>query len=272
MHNKKFLYSMILMFCLITMISFVSAVPPITSEFVADRRFVIEANVVDYYATNTGACVHIFVFNQTSGDIADSTEVSCRVELTNSNGTLMLEGFPTAHDDHFQMCRPDTLLTERGDYGLMILCNNSNMFGLKEVYFGLNHYGEGLTDAIAQSHNQSMWFLMILFGLSLFGVFKVENPSGRLACYWMTHLLFVIGTFAEWQFLHGYALSSIANEGIFKVLFYVSITAVFPMILLSIAWMFYIHTMNDTIKGFMDRGMDEDEAYSRSKSNRRNRK
>jgi len=60
--------------------------------------------------------------------------------------------------------------------------------------------------------------------------------------------------------------------GVWKVMFYVSITAVFPMILLSIAWMFYIHTMNDDIKKMMDRGMDEDEAYSRSKSNRRNRK
>ena len=265
MHKK----TLIFFFCMIFMISFVSAVPPITTEFVGDQRFVIEANVVDYYKTDTSACVHIFVFNQTSGNIADSTQISCRVELTNDNGTIMMAGTPTPHEDHFQMCRPETLLTERGDYGLMILCNNSNMYGLKTTFFGSNHYGEGLTTAIEGSHNNSMWFLMILFVLSLVGLFKFENPSGKLACYFSTHLLFIIGTFAEWQFLHGYALSSIANEGIFKVLFYVSITAFFPMVMLAIVWMFYIHTMNDDIKGMMDRGMDEDEAYKRAKEKKK---
>ena len=251
------------------LISLVSAIPPVTTEFVGDQRYVIEANIVDYYKTNTGACVHIFVFNQTSGGIADSTEVSCYVELTNDNGTRILNVTPEAEDDHFLICRPPTLLTERGDYGMMIICNSSGMYGTKTTFFGLNHYGEGLTDAIAQSHNQSMWFLMILFGLSLLFLIKSESAYGKVAGYFMTHIFFMIGCFAEWQFLHGYALSSIANEGIFKVLFYFSAYAFLPMFLLAIVWMFYVHLLNEDIKGMIDRGMPEAEAHDRAKSGRR---
>ncbi len=80
--------------------------------------------------------------------------------------------------------------------------------------------------------------------------------------------MFIAGSFAEWQFLHGYALSSVANEGVFKVLFYVSITSLFPIVLLSIVWMAYYHIMNDTITGFMDKGMDFKDAERRAGRNK----
>ena len=58
MHKKLLLF----FFCMIFMISFISAVPPITTEFVGVEGFEVEANVQPYYITNEGAEVHIFVF------------------------------------------------------------------------------------------------------------------------------------------------------------------------------------------------------------------
>jgi len=260
---KKICFAMVM---LVMMFSFVSAKPPVTTEFVGDTRYVIEANIMDYYKPDTSACVQIYVFNQTDGTIADNTKISCKARVINTNGTIILVGYPIAHEDHFDMCRNDTILTERGDYGLMILCNDSSQYGTKTTFFGVNNYGEGLTEAIEGSHNNAMWFLMILFGLSLYGLFSIEQPTGKLACYFSAHLIFIIGTFAEWQFLQGYALSPIANEGIFKILFYVSITAFFPMILLAIAWIVYIHLVTDEIADMMDRGMSSEEAWGRSSS------
>ena len=69
------------------MITVVSAVPPVTSEFVGDVGFDIEANIMDYYKINEGACTQIYVFNKSSGAIMNSDSVSCNVKLTDHNGT-----------------------------------------------------------------------------------------------------------------------------------------------------------------------------------------
>ena len=130
-------------------------------------------------------------------------------------------------------------------------------------------YGIGLTDGASSNFNNAMYFLMTLFVLALIGIFVVDGYIGKFALYWVCHVLFVIGTFSVWQFNYGYTIGYEGMAGIFKILFYTSIIAIFPLVLLSLAWIFYIHTMNDTIKGFMERGMPEDEAHERAKVKRK---
>jgi len=259
---RKGIFIFVFLFIILS-VTLINAVPPVTIEFIGEERLVIEANIVDYYKTDTSACIHIFVFNQSNGNIANDPDISCRVELTNDNGTIIINGNLIPHDDHFQMCRNDTVLTERGDYGLMIVCNNSEVYGFKTGFFGLNNYGEVLTEAIEGSHNNAMWFLMILFGFGLFGLIKIDSLLGKFALYWFCHVLFVVGTFAEWNYLHGYALSQIVTEGIFKVLFFVSITAMLPMMILSIAWMIIMFSQSKDIQGLIDRGSTEEDATER---------
>jgi hypothetical protein len=159
--------------------------------------------------------------------------------------------------------------TDRGFYQAKFQGNDTAFGGASEIECGVNDYGEELSEATASSHNYSMIFLMALFILSLVGLFAFENPAGKLALYWFAHIIFVVGSFSVWQFNQGYALSYMVTAGVFKVLFYVSIIAMFPMILLSLAWIFYIHTMNDDIKKMMNRGMDEGEAIDRARRKRR---
>lgn len=254
---------------MIFLISFISAVPPVTTEFVGTEGFAVEANVQPYYVTNEGAEVHIYVFNMSNGAILASPSVSCQVELTDHNGSVVLEGSATPDDHHFHMVRPPNVVNTSETYALTIVCNNSYMAGYKTAFFEANPYGAGLTEAESLNFNWGMMFLMILFITSFIGIFKIESPAGKLACYWFSHLIFIVGTFSIWQFNYGHTLEYSGLAGAFKVLFYVSTISVFPMILLSIAWMFYIHTMNDDIKKMIDRGMDEDEAYSRAKEKKK---
>ena len=51
--------------------------------------------------------------------------------------------------------------------------------------------------------------------------------------------------------------------GVWKVMFYVSIFAMFPMIILSIAMMIVYFATGKEITRLMDHGMSEDEAYRR---------
>lgn len=255
--------------CILLMLTMVSAVPPLSVEFTGNEGFLVEANVQDYYKINEGASVHIFVFNISNGAIITSDYASCRVELTDSNGTEVLSGFPTVEDDHFHMSRNSSIVSEGGVYGLTIICNDSVMGGYKTAFFEANNYGRGLTEEVSFNFNFGMIFLMILFISSLIGLFSIDNYVAKFTLYWVCHILFVVGTFSVWQFNHGFNIAYVGLAGIYKILFYVSVTAVFPMVILSMVWIFYIHLMNDEIKKLMNRGMDEDEAYNRARSKRK---
>ena len=171
---NKTLILLVGLFFIFTFFSFnlISAFKPVTTEFTGEQNYVIEANVFDVYKTNEGACVHIYVFNKSGGNIADSTEVSCRIELSNHNGTNLMVGSPTTHEDHFEMCRPASLITEPDTFGLSIVCNDSYMYGIKTAFFEVTESGEGGIPI--------EWVLVIamLFavGLMLLG-FKTDNSA-----------------------------------------------------------------------------------------------
>jgi len=103
---------------------------------------------------------------------------------------------------------------------------------------------------------------MILFVMALVGLFTIDNYIGKLALYWVAHVLFVVGTFSMWQFNWGYTTSYLGMAGFWKVLFYVSTIAVFPMIILSLAWIFYIHLFNEHFQKLIDKGESPETAFN----------
>ena len=86
----KSYYSLLLLFFVLSFafIPTVSAIPPITAAFSGADGFAVEANIQDYYKVNEGACIHIYVFNSSDGIIMSYPTVSCKAELTDSNGKI----------------------------------------------------------------------------------------------------------------------------------------------------------------------------------------
>jgi hypothetical protein len=107
--------------------------------------------------------------------------------------------------------------------------------------------------------------LFLGFSSSVFGVFKIENYIGRFTLYWISHVLMIAISFISWQMAQDYLLGTPMIAGIFKIIFYFVTIGMFPMILLSMVWIFYIHLMNDDIKKMIERGMPELEAHDRAR-------
>jgi len=191
---KKNLYLMVGIVCiaLFLFLPFISAVPPVTSEFVGDVGLDIEANVQDYYKINEGACLHIYVFNKTDGVNMDNTTASCSVELTDHNGTVKLLGTPTGHLNHFEMCRNSTIVDSAEIYGLTIVCNTSEIAGYKTHFFEAtitgNETPENLTSVFAV-------MILVLFGISclfIFLGFKIEAPGFKIF-FMLLGFVFLLG-------------------------------------------------------------------------------
>ena len=168
----KFLFLLLPIFILLFS-SLVSAAPPVFTEFTGDTGFAIEANVQDYYKVNEGACVHIYVFNRSNGAQLSYGPVTCQVELTDHNGTVVLAGFPAEHEEHFQMCRPSSIVTKEETFGLTITCNNSVMGGYKTTFFEATDSG---TSGIPIEYILIFAFIFA-YGLIILGFIKEFYPS-----------------------------------------------------------------------------------------------
>jgi hypothetical protein len=98
---------------------------------------------------------------------------------------------------------------------------------------------------------------------SIIAIFKIDHFIGKFVFYWISHLTIVLLAFSVWQIADGYLFFT-GIAGIFKIFFYVTITAIFPMVLVSVVWVFWIATVTDEIKQMIDKGVSPEEAYSRS--------
>jgi len=160
------------------LITLVSAVPPITTEFVGETGFAIESSVMNYYKINEGACVQIFVFNRSNGRILTEDEVSCEVFLADRNGTEVLNGYPAGHEDHFDMCRPANIVTELGTYSLTMVCNDSTTGGYNTHYFEATENGEG--DPTGEVHVFLMIFALFSFLFILYTLLRTLKDLAEI--------------------------------------------------------------------------------------------
>jgi len=251
----------ILLLC-IGMVMFVSAVPP-QIQF-NTNGYVIEYPVYNFVKLNQDFNYTFHVFNETNGLL--TTDVSCKFHLYEENGVKIDIPDPVQENGGYKVFIDGGNFTERGAGGYIVHCNNSGRGGFVSGEYQVNGYGQELTEGVSFTFNMSMIFLMILFLLAMIGIFTVEHYAGRFALYWVAHVLFIVGTFSVWQFNYGYSTNFSAIFGVFKILFYVSTIALFPMVILSLAWIFYTHTVTDEMKRMMEDGMDAEEAFGRSTS------
>ena len=259
--KKKVMFGFLFFFLLISLFGLVSAKPQVITEFVGDTNLVIEANVFEYYAINSGAMVYIHVFNKTDGKMLDNTSVDCNAELTRSNGSLILEGVPTFDEHYWVMSRPSTTIVDRGKYALIIHCNSTNTDGYKTFFFEANKYGDGLDVAHSIKFNSAMFFMLIFFMMALIGCIFSTHYIAKFTLYWVAHLIFIAGNFSIWQFNMGYTTQFTGMAGVWKIMFYVGIYAVVPMMILSMAWIFYIHAYNEHFQKLIEKGVDTEEAF-----------
>ena len=233
----------------------------------SDTGLIIQPVGKDYIRTGMDHEFELHVFNKTDGAyiVADTT---CYMHLYHKDGNHVYEGIDNvvAHDFDYAFDLNGTNFTSRGEYQAKFQCNHSSgVAGGVETFFWVNDYGEELTDANSSNFNSSMWFLMILFVLALVGLFVTEHYIGKFVLYWVCHVLFVIGTFSVWQFNMGYAIAYVGLASIWKILFWVSITAVIPMVILSMVWIFYIHLFNEHFEKLISKGNDTETAFRMAK-------
>ncbi len=155
--------------------------------------------------------------------------------------------------------------TRNGEYEYLIHCNATLIGGFASVSFEVNPSGLELTTARVFLDVMLLSIILIFFITSLFLLFNVENYIAKFTLYWVSHLLLILITFVAWQYGVDGVLVGTAITGVFRLLFLIITIAAFPMIILSIAWIVYIHLFNEHIEKLIDKGEDPETAFALTK-------
>lgn len=198
---------------------------------------------------------------------SDNLASSCNVTTMNKpNGEQTVLNLPMTKPSQntFLINISQGNFSETGIYCFNIVCDD----GYGNVCRNVTPNGEKpeISKGIIQIVLTIIIFIFLIF--SIFGIFIIENYIGRFALYWISHILIIAGSFIAWNMASNFLTGTPFISGFFRLVFFFFMISAFPMVILSLAWIFYIHTMNDDIKKMMDRGMDEGEAYNRARRKR----
>ena len=243
----------------------VSAVPPQENN----NGYEIRSAFPDHIQANMPFDAHAHVFLVSDGTYV--TDATCFLHLYTKDGHHLYEGRDdvVSHDFDYAWDLSAGNFSQIGTHTYIIQCNGSvgvdNFGGFTSGEYYVSGFGEASSTGSSISFNSAMFFLLILFILAIVGLFIVDNYIGKFVLYWVAHVLFVVSTFNIWQYNEGYGLFFLGLAGVWKVMFYVSTIAVFPMIILSIAWIVYIHTFNEHFQKLIDNGGNSEDAFRMAK-------
>jgi len=260
--NKHLFGVAIIFLMMILMISTVSAVKPLTSV-ASDVGFSVEPTLKSAIRTGMDHEFEVHVFNISNG-MPVTSGISCYMHLYQEDGNHIYEGVDHTvnHDFDYAFDLDGGNFTERGEYQAKFQCNSSEG-GAVEMFFIVNDIGEELGTAHSIKFNSAMAFMMILFLMCFGGIITIPNYTGKLATYFLAHILFIAGTFSMWQFNQGYTTHFVALAGVWRVMFYFSTIALFPAIIMAVAGMIVYFTTGKEVQRLIDKGMPEAEAHRR---------
>jgi hypothetical protein len=264
--NSLFVVSLLFIF---VMFSFVSSAVPIQLSVNQDVGIDIEYPHYDVVKVNSSFLLYTHAFNKSNGLILTGTTTDCNLHLYGSLGDRIYNEDFNESGREFNLTVGADVLTKLGIHTYIIHCNATDIGGFASGNFMVTEGGVEITEARSNMINGLMMVLVLLFFISLFCLFKIENYIGKFVSYWVSHILIILISFVAWQIGVEGLLGGVALTGIFRIMFWIFTIAVFPMIILSISWIVYIHVYNEHFQNLVEKGMDTENAFriAKKKSN-----
>jgi ABC-type transport system involved in multi-copper enzyme maturation permease subunit len=246
-------------------IDMVSAIPPVQTT-IQDTGLSIAYPQYQYVPLNTGfnLSIHVYNFSQ----YFTGTKANCYVDLYSPMGVEIMHSSMRAGSFDYSVPINSSNFTMVGSHSFIIQCNSTTQVGFANGVFEVTESGIELTEGRSLLSLGLLAILVLFMFMSLFYLYQVEDYRGKFVLYWVSHVLFMLITFTGWQMGIDGLLSGMALTGIFRIMFWITAIASFPLIIGSLAWIFYTHTMGEDVRNMVDKGMGVEEAFNRSAKKR----
>ena len=252
--------------CLIMLlsISFIGAVKPTQ---VINSGCEIRTPTASYLQIGRDVVSHVHVLNISTGSHNSLTNdtTDCYLHLYNETGNHLIKQFYGWDGFEWEIMIDGGNFSNAGDYAFYIQCNSTDLICGVSGGITVTESGVEITEGRSILVIGLMGILFMFMFASLFVLLSVENYMAKFISYWISHILIVIITFVGWQIGVEGLLGGMALTGIFRILFWIFIIAVIPMIFVSFAWVVYIHAFNEHFQKLIDKGEDPETAFAIAK-------
>lgn len=262
MYKKKYMLVYVCLIFLFAIIT-VSAQPPFETNNLATKGLQVFYTPYENMAQNNSFEWHVHVSNISNGYPLTNDLFNCTVHLYNTTGmhTAELDLLNDANTWDKEVWIDGGNFSDIGYHSFYIFCNSTDLGGSVKGLFLVTESGLELTQGRSLLIIGLLTLLVFLLFISLYALFNVENYIGKFALYWVSHVLIILISFVAWQVAVDGLFGGLALVGIFRIMFWIFTIAVFPMIILSGAWIFYIHAFNEHFQKLIDKGVDTEEAF-----------
>lgn len=250
--------------CVIFLIGIVSAQPPFeTNVGTTDQGLQLFYPQYESVARNVGFELHIHASNLSNGMPLTNDLFECNLHLYNTTGSHTFEGLLENNGNEWdkELWIEGSNFSDIGYHAFYIWCNTTDLGGEVRGTFLVTESGLEITEGRSILIVGSLGLLVFFLFLSLYSLFNMENYIGKFAFYWVSHILMIVITFVAWQVGVEGLLSGLALNGVFRIMFWIFTIGAFPMLILSLAWVFYIHAFNEHFQKLVDKGVDTEEAF-----------
>jgi hypothetical protein len=164
----------------ITLIPFVSSVPPITNVN-TQSGYTIYYPQIDYVPANASFTLHIYVSNRSTSQMLLNTDVSCYLRLFNGSGLstydsgIMTKTLTNRHTLYITSGN----FSDIGQHSFFIWCNSSAFGGEVSGTFFVNYKGEELTTGRAILNLGFLTLLIFFFLITIGGIALIQDNEVR---------------------------------------------------------------------------------------------
>ena len=185
---------LLIIISMILFMSFVSAVPPITTVQQFTEGYLIEDNPQNILTQNQDYQVNFFVYNISNGNIITPSSATCYFYLANSSGNVLIFSNVTySADEHWGVDIAGGNFSSIGYYGYGIKCQDTNIGGAIAGLFEVTATGQ---ETFPETMVVSAGLFLLIFGVSIFFLIlflKIESPPIKLF-FLMLSFVFLIGS------------------------------------------------------------------------------
>ena len=262
-----------LIFCMIflfAILPFISAVPSVTTVQQFTGGLAIKYPSDQILQQNMPYEFEAHVFNISNG-MPMTSDIACYFHLYNSTGKHQLEIVDTtvSHNFDYSFDVSAGNFSEVGDYYYIIQCNNSYLGGFIEVPFEVTPNGLELSTSRAIVDIGLLLILIIFLIGAVILFMESENLLVRVGTLGLGYLLLIAINFIAWNMASDFILSAPFIASMFKIMFFVLIVGLFPLVLGLFIWYFLMLWKIKEIERLMTRGLDFNEASRRIKGGKR---
>ena len=260
---KKFNY-LILAFLVISLLPMISAVKPTPTIQGFTEGYVLKYPSDQILKQNMPFEFEFHVFNISNGRPITSG-VDCYFHLYNSTGKhqLIMQSNTISHTFDYAFYVNASNFSQTGDYYYIAQCNSSTLGGFVEIPFLVTpngfdvEVGKSIIDI-------GLLFVLIIFLIGAVFIFMESgNLLAKVGMIGIGYLLLISITFLSWNMASDFLLSAPFIASMFRIMFFVLIIGLFPLVIGAFVWYFLMLFKVKEIENLMTKGVSFEDAERR---------